>query len=455
MLTFAMEELKEREWRRLVETIHRGHCVLVLGPDVICDPADTNCRPLTSRLTEHLAEKLPDAPAHPCELPLPAHPCELPLVAQLYLQQPNADRYDLEIDVVDFYRSHDGQTSEFHRLLSALPFSLCVSTTPDSFMLNALREQPDKEPQAAFYDFSDPGGRALLTAADADHPIVYGLFGDLSKPSSLVLSETELLDFLITVVRGDSGLPDFIAAQLAAPQTAFLFIGFGFQRWYARILLHVIQTETRRTTRSLAMEGDAFFAHPDRELTALFFEQTCSIVFRQQDWGDFAANLHRRFEQTFPPHQPPAEPPEDAPKVFLCHDSRDSDRVAALGRRLHALGVNTWRDRQDLRGGDSWDRRIRQVIHKQVDYVLVCETPNLVGKGEGYLHLEINESLDRKKQFPSDAKFLIPAMLEQCDVFADLAHLHRADLTQDAGVQRLAKSILEDWHQRQARQNVP
>ncbi len=320
-------------------------------------------------------------------------------------------------------------------------------------MLNALREQ-GKEPQSAFYDFSDPGRGALLTAADPDHPVVYGLFGDLSKPSSLVLSETELLDFLITVVRGDSGLPDFIKAQLASPQTAFLFIGFGFQRWFARILLHVIQTEGRRNTRSLAMEGDAFFTHPDREMTALFFEQACSIVFRQQGWVDFATVLHRRFEQTFPPGRPLAEPPEDAPKVFLCHDSRDSDRVAALGRRLHELGVNTWRDRQDLRGGDGWDRRIRQVIHKQVDYVLVCETPNLVSKGESYLHLEIKETLDRQKQFPSDATFLIPVMLERCEVLADLEHFHRADLTDDSGVQRLAQSILEDWRQRPPRRSV-
>ena len=441
-----MEELQEREWRRLVETIHRGNCVLVLGPDVVFDPADADCRSLTSRLTEHLAKRLPDPPRHSCELPL---------VAQLYLQQPKLDRYDLEIDVVDFYRPYSGQTSEFHRLLSALPFSLCVTTTPDGFMTNALRDKEDKRPQSAFYDFSDPGRPALLTAADADHPIVYGLFGDLSKPSSLVLSEIELLDFLITVVRGDSGLPDFIAAQLTAPQTAFLFIGFGFQRWYARILLHVLQTEGPRSTRSLAMEGDAFFTHPEGELTALFFEQACSIAFRQQGWVDFAADLRRRFEQTFPLKQPPAELPEDAPKVFLRHDSRDSYRVAALGRRLHTLGVNTWRDRQDLRGGDGWDRRIRQVIHKQVDYVLVCETPNLIGKGESYLHLEIKESLDRQKQFPSDAKFLIPAMLEPCEVLTDLEHLHRADLTQDAGVQRLAESILEDWRLRQSRRHRP
>ena len=43
-----------------------------------------------------------------------------------------------------------------------------------------------------------------------------------------MLTETELLDFVVTVVRGGSGLPDYITARLQDPQTAFLFIGFCF-----------------------------------------------------------------------------------------------------------------------------------------------------------------------------------------------------------------------------------
>ena len=70
-----MEELKEREWRRMVETINRGHCVLVLGPDVEFDPANTDRRSLTSLFTEQQAEKLPEAPTHPCELPLVPQLC--------------------------------------------------------------------------------------------------------------------------------------------------------------------------------------------------------------------------------------------------------------------------------------------------------------------------------------------------------------------------------------------
>ena len=432
----AVNELQERDWRRLIETIHRGNCVLVLGADVVSDPADANQAALTERLAKHLAQMLPETP---CD------PIELPLVAQLYLQQPDRDRYDLEIDVTDFYKAYAGRTTGFHRNMAALPFTLCVTTTPDRFLANAF-DEVGKVPTSACYDFSNPGRPAQLIGGDEQHPIVYSLFGDLSQRSSLVLTETELLDFLVTVVRGGSGLPDFIAGQLAAPQTGFLFVGFGFQRWYSRILLHALQSEGRRT-RSLAMEGEAFFAHPDRALTALFFEQACSIVFRRQDWGGFASELRRRYDQTYTTAAASAAPPPGSPKVFLCHDSRDRDAVAALETRLHALGIDTWRDKQDLRGGDDWDRQIKHVLRKQVDYVLVCESPQLVNKGEGYLHLEIKEALARQQRFPRGRRFVIPAMIEPCEQLDDLEPFHTEDLTDEAGVVRLAETLLADWRE--------
>ncbi len=440
----VVSELQERDWRRLVETIHRGNCVLVLGADVVFDPVDVDRTPLSESLARHLADMLPEPPGEPIELPL---------VAELYLQQPDRDRYDLEIEVTDFYQAYGARTTDFHRDMAAMPFNLCITTTPDRFLEKALVDT-GKEPIAASYDFSRPGRPAKLGSADERHPIVYSLFGDLTQPSSLVLTETELLDFLVTVVRGGSGLPDYIAGQLASPQTGFLFVGFGFQRWYSRILLHALQSEGRRT-RSLAMEGNAFFSHPEHALTALYFEQACSIVFRRQVWTEFAADLRRRYQQTYTAAAATAVPPPGAPKVFLCHDSRDRESVAALEGRLHGLGVDTWRDKQDLRGGDDWDRQIKHVLRKQVDYVLVCESPRLVSKGEGYLHLEIKEALARQQRFPGGRRFLIPVMIEPCTVLADLEALHREDLTGQAGVERLAEALLADWREHRAAGRQP
>ena len=88
----AVNELQERDWRRLIETIHRGNCVLVLGADVVSDPADADQTALTERLAKHLAAlmvraynlKLQATPfADAAALPPPAEPA-LPF-------QPDAD----------------------------------------------------------------------------------------------------------------------------------------------------------------------------------------------------------------------------------------------------------------------------------------------------------------------------------------------------------------------------
>ncbi|MFK8017827.1 MAG: toll/interleukin-1 receptor domain-containing protein [Gammaproteobacteria bacterium] len=366
------------------------------------------------------------------------------LVAQTYLHAVGKDRVELELDVSDFYQTYADQTNEIHRDLASLPFQLCLTMTPESLMTKALQDA-GKSPTSAWYNFTDP--LRGPTVGECDQPIVYGLLGSVETPSSLVLAETDVLEYLVTVSRSVSGLPDYIAAQLADPKTTFLFLGFGFQRWYTRMLLHVLRIHGHNI-RSLALEGDNFFNHQDAKRTIQFFDQTSWLDFRRESLGEFAAGLRQRFEQRFPSGPTTATNLVGAPRVFLCHDSRDRDLVVGFEQRLHALGVDTWRDEQQLRGGVDWDRRIERVLTQQVDYVVVCETPGMVTKGESYLHKELKIALDRQSQFPGNEGFIWPVTLKPAGQFAELSKLHRRDVTSGDGVNRLAKELLDDWAQR-------
>ena len=432
-----MEVLQDRDWRRLVETIRRGSCVLVLGSDIACDPDQSASLPLSSLFAEQLALKLEHSV---CD------PHDLPLVASAYLYGSKSDRLDLEIEAQDFYAKFEGKTTDAHRALAELPFTLCLTATPDNFMTEAFQQQDGKTPNALYYDISAPGRRSAHPPGRVESPVIYGLFGNAQVGPSLVLSECELLEFLVTVGRGSTALPDSIAAQLADPKTSFLFLGFGFQRWYTRVLLHVLKTHGHKT-RSLAIEGESFFTHPERERTTLFFEQSSSIVFYREDWPAFATELRNRYRALMPQTPvPPLVDLSDAPTVFLCHDSRDGDLVAYLGQRLNELRINTWRDAQDLRGGLDWDRHIKRVLKRQVDYVVVCETPNMLSKGQSYFHKEIDIALEHQREFPNNQGFVWPVTLEPNDKFEQLDRLHRVDITTDAGIKRLAQELLENWH---------
>jgi hypothetical protein len=46
--------------------------------------------------------------------------------------------------------------------------------------------------------------------------------------------------------------------------------------------------------------------------------------------------------------------------VFLSYASQDAQVAQRICETLRAAGVEVWFDQSDLRGGDAWDRKIRQ-----------------------------------------------------------------------------------------------
>jgi hypothetical protein len=49
--------------------------------------------------------------------------------------------------------------------------------------------------------------------------------------------------------------------------------------------------------------------------------------------------------------------------VFLSYASEDAEAALRICASLRAAGIEVWFDREELRGGDAWDRRIQDQIH--------------------------------------------------------------------------------------------
>jgi hypothetical protein len=446
--------LEDRDWRKLVRILEQGKCILLLGPDIASDTSQREPSPLTTVLAQRLASEMDN-------LPPGCDPNDLAHIAQVYLTQRNRDRCDLEILVEEFYAAYKGGRTPLHDRLAALPFRVCITTTPDDFLLNAL-EEAGKHPGIASYQFRDPRV-PTLGAPTEQSPLLYRLYGDVRHgyppdSGSLVLTETDLLDFLVNIISGQPALPSELTRQFSDPETSFLFMGFGFQRWYLRILLHVLRKELPKSPpRSLALEGTQFFADPQSAQTALFFDHSQAIEFRQCSWDDFASELHRQYQahkSVVRPGRPaPRELPADAPTVFLCHKSQNSERVGQIGEALRRAGINTWRDRDNLRGGANWDRMIQHVIKNQVHYFLVLQTPEMLATSEAYLFNEIKTALERERDMPEGFEFIFPAFFEGAgeQKLAELEHLNYVDLRRPEALPKLIGDIESDRDRRRAR----
>jgi TIR domain/SIR2-like domain len=450
--------LEDQDWWTLLRAIQDGQCVLLLGSGVAIDPADPAGDLLAVRLAQRLTLKLRQVGKGDQVI----DPADLAHVAQTYEREMPLKRDDLEFAVAEFYSPYNDQTTSVHEHLAALPFGLCINTTPDRFLLNAFVKTPGKQPICDFYHFKPDPKRPRLPQPPPPEqnpeqcPLLYSLYGSVEKSSSLVLTESDLLDFLVNVARKSPPLHPYVTSRLSERQASLLFIGFGFRHWYVRILLHVLKAHEPGRS-SLALEGTDFFQYPEHPQTALFFSKGHLIGFHDVPWAVFAAELHQRFERdsaTRPNLTAANEQlPTGAPVAFLCHENRDKPFVELLAMELQARGVKVWLDKQNLRAGDRWPELISSVKEKQCDYVVVLQSPRMLDKPESYCFLEINLALRRQPKFAEGLRYLIPTIAE-ADPRLPLPALgstfHSIDLTVPGGISALVQTILEDWQHRRA-----
>jgi len=442
----------ERELRGLVERINRGDCVLVLGPRVAVRPGDPERRPLDSLLAEELIESIGVTSAEST-----ASSASLHRAADLYYRT-RQDRVELDVAVQDFYEREASATTDFHRDLAKLPFRLCICASPDSLMFNAFAATEGKTPQKGYYSFR-PFNTPRLSRPTAERPVVYHLFGHHEEAKSLVLTEGDLIDFLVAVVRGAPAVPDQVRSMLADPAASFLFIGFGFHNWYLRVLLQVMNVYGHQS-KAIAFEDPHFFNHPERQQVVGFFSGDRLIEFRPLQWESFARQLADAWEAGGRKNAQTGPVPEavrsfdNAPLAFISYASENRDRVEQLMANLQARGINVWQDRQNLRAGDDWNQKLIRVIQKMVDYVIVLQTEEMLARTEGVFHREIQEAQVRQSgmaEFEGEKlRFLIPVRCGSCGILSELENRHVIDIDVPGGEDALADSILEDWQKRSA-----
>jgi len=142
-------------------------------------------------------------------------------------------------------------------------------------------------------------------------------------------------------------------------------------------------------------------------------------------------------EEPCTPVEPALAWPRDdwRPSVFLCHSSGDKDKVRPLYERLRYDGLEPWLDEVDILPGADWDREIRRAV-RRADLVVVCLSKSSVNKS-GYLQREIRLALDVAQEKVEGQIYIIPALLESCDVPERLRPYQWVKLYDDDGYARL------------------
>lgn len=138
-------------------------------------------------------------------------------------------------------RAHDPYV-----VLAGLPFSVYITTNPDSLLIDALTAA-GKEPQIELCKWNEDMKAQSLAQTqsnyvpDEKHPLVYCLFGQYNDPDSQVITEDDYFDYLIGVTSNKDLIHHEVKRVLA--DSALLFLGFQLDDWDFRVLYRSIMSQ--------------------------------------------------------------------------------------------------------------------------------------------------------------------------------------------------------------------
>jgi TolB-like protein/tetratricopeptide (TPR) repeat protein len=97
--------------------------------------------------------------------------------------------------------------------------------------------------------------------------------------------------------------------------------------------------------------------------------------------------------------------------VFLSYASQDADAAERLATALRSGGIHVWFDKSELRGGDAWDRQIRQQIHDCRLFIAMISA-HTEARDEGYFRREWKLAVDRTHDMSEGKAFLVPVVID-------------------------------------------
>jgi hypothetical protein len=288
--------LGENDWDLLLRRIKDGKCTPFLGAG-----AAYGVLPLGSEVAQEWARDK----GYPLE-----DAWDLARVAQFLAvtEDPMSPKEKIRERFRRIAPPNFSEPDEPHGLLADLPLPLYMTTNYDDFMAQALKNR-NKNPKQELcrwnkYVKDEPSIFEVESGFDPTPttPVVFHLHGHTGIAESLVLTEDDYLDFLVSISNDPELLPRRI--QRALTGTSLLFMGYRLADWNFRVLFRsvvgYVQRSIGRAHVSVQLVPVSSQAPEEQKAKAQeyldrYFEELSIRVY----WGtcrDFAAELRRRWE---------------------------------------------------------------------------------------------------------------------------------------------------------------
>ena len=402
-------------WINLVNSLRNQECILVLGPSLATIEHDGQAMPLAEVLADELAHQLRQL--RPGLSLRDSH--SLAYVAKeledAYLPQCNYStekaRSRVGALIREFYDRYDHSQFPVYQKLAQLPFRFVVNTSPDHFLVDAYCDENKLFTKSEYYHYRNPrhnnGIDILEEDITAEAPLVYNLFGALDSPDSIVITEGDQLFFLDAILQREqtATIPPSIAIHFAPVEKyhyekTFVFLGFDFNQWHLRLLMHLIN-RYQRQKESYALQNPQSLS----ELTTFFYKRNFEVEFVDILAWDFLDTFRQKLDQ----EQAQSKKTPQL-RVFLLYHPDDKTLKDRLDLQLAPLKkkafIQTWDEEQILPGAEP-----QSEIQKQMnvaDIIILVVTP-LFFASDGIYKEQLQWALQRHE---SREAVVIPILMQ-------------------------------------------
>lgn len=402
-------------WDELLLWIEEKGLIPIIGQDLLIVETDSGPMPFYDFLAKKLAE---DLRIPPNKLPpkfdfndiLGAHP---PF-------QKGTQKIHAKLKLTYDKLAAPAVPEPLRKLASIKPLKLFVTTTFDTFLeraLNDVRYDSAERTVAVAYSPKDNNRDLTTEMLDSNRSIVFQLLGQITSDANYVATECDLVEFTHSLhAKGPARLFQ------ALGESNLLLLGNSFPPWLWRFFLRTAKNQVfwmRRQKNEVLIDTHISEDGRLKNFIECFSDETA--VCEELGPVEFVNELYEKWKQRVGSQEEAAPEPADsdplgmeAGSIFVSYSSGDRPAVETLCDAFEEAKIDAWFDRQQLKAGDDWERKIRKnIIRCSLFMPVISQSVVSRATGRENFRDEWGWAIERLGKYTGlDLPFIVPVVID-------------------------------------------
>jgi hypothetical protein len=388
---------------QLIDRVARGKVVPIVGDDLLAIDSPGGPQTLNGLLAERLAAKLDIEPIPMASIS--------DVAAEATRRGTKTQRVRAELSALVKAEAATWRPAEPLRQLASIEgFQLLLTTGIHPLLTNALRAERRSEPVVCAFT-PDAREKDLPANWRQSPATIYHLFGAaMNSGTNFAVTEEDTLEGLLSLKEFGPNLSVLVDVL---KESHLLLLGCRYPDWLARLFLRIARGKrlgiSRDETELVPRDGE-----PDPTLVRFLERFSSGTEVLRVTSIDLIAQLADAW-RTNRPAPSMEEPTTTACAIFISYSNDDAAAARALTEALRRSGLDVWLDKGEtddaLKGGEAFDRRIREQIAKCELFVPVL-SKRAAARVEGYFRKEWTWAVERLTRISEAVPFLTPVRLD-------------------------------------------